>query len=718
MFRSLSTLRRSVPALFEALTPEYAAVPLSQLDHPPPARSAQAALLALVATSQHADADALLDSFRHTREPILPSPVFAPYAVRRLREEAQPSSSWLRWWELVPSVSSAGQGSQTLARYQRVQQAADTNVTEVLDVLLARQADNFDTLLEFALLSLARDSLLPLAPLFPYFAAFAPAGFAEQLLASAFAHVGKRLPELEAQFRAHKRCRTAWRRLQLDRQRATAAMAFLGDRRDQIIRLYVRRGRFDEAARLVYPSTECAGPASTPSSLGHPPHSPAVNKFTLVTVLEALARANRFDLYEKVYAEMRASGRTLVRIARPTMTTRAMHFVRRAVDGEGSLEPPSVCREAFITSRYAHYQNPIAEIDEAKLPAQKTETALDDMFHTAIASSSFRAAVKALQACRAAQYTPPMPLAASFLMLARTAGHESFIETLLLGEHTQHWERAYWATAGMLDAVRFGGWEPAVRMHVATFGLHGLPEPIRLALRRVVPDAETTGTAAKSFFDPHTFSILVQALVPLLLEREGVASIEEVFLALVSYYAAPSASTRLYDTSSSPTPHNLPSSTHDAYSFIPILQALASTQQDPHELLDVLITIKSLSLKIGKEHWGVVLGAFAASSLVHPADTLYLLDFLDQTSSTRLASEAITTRLAQLDRPFGTPDRVAYTSMLAGLGKKGDFSMARQIRQRWEQGQRGLAGESDQRMEEVLALLEGWELGRSRIAPA
>ena len=695
---------------FERSNDDYLHLPPSSLDHPySPPRSPQQALLSLIRDDDYSQADALLTELLSTNQPVEPHPLFARVAERFLAENL--NSNWLNWYRLVPHIATVQSKASSYARYVLISKVSRARTARML-VLLMEDSANFDRLLEFGKVAATQDDYQRASRrLLAHFAAFAPMNMAETLFDSCLeatevirdgkvAHVEERAlsdigmgwmwPALNVPGKTFKtRAQIVEGVVEERVNRYTEAVRLLHEKRGQMLRIIADRGHLKKAVKLIQSSTL------------------PINKLTYCYLLDIAASLDQYSLFEPLYAGLEASGGRLERAQNPSLSGRR-HFFTRSIDSTPSVPSlaPANAREAFVALRYADYKNPIVEdnpdnsVSDAKLRA-----ALD--------ADDFPAAATELKSCHISGTRPRLDIAADFVTMARQGGHRDFSNTLVGGPrivlspaHTTNWERSYWANAGMLSHIRTKEWKLACRIFVAVFELAGLPESVRALLQ---PMRKSWGEEyrknglveqEKVAPSPQSLAILFQALVKLAVEsgmdHGGLTQLYQAVLAHPFEVGRIGSHRRTTPGSTAPSS----SSSLNSYIFLPFLQAFANDRRPATELLDALVEIQSAGFTLAREHWGIVLGAFASNGPISSLD--YLLDTLEHGHDQPGPTPELTEKISRLILPSEKPDRVAYTSCIAGLGSRGEYQMAMILHGRLEQVSLG----SDARLERVVELVK------------
>lgn len=697
---------------FERSNDDYLNLPPSSLDHPSlshsPPRSPQQALLSLIRDDDYSKADALLTELLATNQLVKPHPIFARVAERFLSDDL--NSNWLNWWRLVPHIATVQSKASSYARYVLISKVSRARTARML-LLLMEDSSNFDRLLDFGKVAATQDDYQRASRrLLAHFAAFAPMNMAESLFDSCLeaTELIRDSEVVHVEGRALHDIGMGWMRPALNvpgktfktrvqivegvgeerLQRYTEVVRLLHEKRGQMLRIIADRGHLKKAVKLIQSSNF------------------PVNKLTYRYLLDVAASLDQFSLFEPLYAGLEASGGRLERAQNLSLSGRR-HFFTRSVDSTPSVPSlaPANAREAFVALRYADYKNPIVE-------ENPDNSVSDAKLRAALDADDFSAAATELKNCHLAGTRPRLDIAADFVTMARYGGHRDFSNTLVGGPrivlspaHTSKWERTYWANAGMMSHIRTKEWKLACRIFVAVFELAGLPESVRVLLQ---PMRKSWGEEYrknglvdqdKVAPSPQSLAILFQALVKFAvdsgMDHGGLTQLYRAVLAHPFEVGRIGSHRRITPGSTAPSS----SSSLNSYIFLPFLQAFANDRRPAMELLDALLEIQSAGFTLAREHWGIVLGAFAYNGSI--SSLIYLLDTLEHGHDQPGPTLEITEKMSRMILPMEKPDRVAYTSCIAGLGSRGEYQMAMILHGRLE----GISLGSDGRLERVVELV-------------
>ena len=717
---SPATLPASLPLPnpFERPNDDYLHLPPSSLDHPStshdPPRSPQQALLALIRSDDYSSADALLVELLSTNQHVEPHPLFARVAERFLAKDLE--SNWLAWWRLVPHIATVQAKASSYARFALAGKVSRARTARML-LLLMQDSSNFERLHEFGKVAATQDDYQRTSRrLLAHFAAFAPLNLAESLFEACLAatekvremrvaHVEERplgeigmgwarsaLPVPGRTFRT--RVQIVEGVVQGREETYKEVLRLLHEKRGQMFRIMADRGHLKKAVKLIATS------------------SIRINKLTYRYLLDIAASQDQYPLFESLYAGLEANGGRLERAQNPSLSGRR-HFFTRSIHYPPSIPSlvPASAREAFVALRYADYKNPIVEDNPDNIIS-------DAQLRTALSADDFPAAALELQNCHTAGTRPRLDIAADFISLARQSGHRDFSNTLVGGPrivrspaHSSNWERQYWANAGMMSHIRTREWKAACRIFVAVFELAGLPEQVRAVLSPMRKswgeEYRTHGLLEqeKVVPSPQSLALLFQALVKFVLDTGmDYGGLSTLYRAVLGHpFEVGRIGSHRRKTIGSPIPAS--SSAHDAYMFIPFLQAFADQRRPAFELLDALFEIQSAGYVLAREHWGIILGAFGYNGDI--STLFYILDVLEYGPDQPGPTSEITEKISRMILPSRGPDRIAYTNCIAGLGSRGEYGMAMVLHGRLE----AMEGGSDERLDKVVELVK-WKGGR------
>jgi hypothetical protein len=640
----------SSPAIFEDSTNEYATTPVSTLGFPPTPRAPQDALLNLLEGEKYVEADALLRDLLASSQPVEPHVRFARHALHLFSNDH--ASTWLEWWALAPSLPEVLVHGDVPWRTRLAEQAElGLYASAMLDTLscTAGSAAMMQVLAAECLKQghhrVVADHVLVL------WAALGRVEEGEILWEMALASVQRQEALVEvpravgagSRGVSEERTRQAsLTRFQLDVM-LKSDILLLKHRRSQMLRAYGTSGRWELVVGLV---------ESSRSTLvrGRPL---SVSKAVYLSLLSLLAQADKFELFDRLYACMRQSGGRITRAR--TLSLRTPYF-SRALTAESDAGPSP--QEAFTTYRYATFRSPLEE--------GPSSTAALDTLVQAIAAEDLAQAAGALTTCIRHESKPPLDVAASFISLARSQDRDDVVQSIseLFDQHRQGgaWVRAYWETAVMLEHLRGMHDRLAVAVFARVFDRSVLP----LAIRRAIDSrlaALTTPTPPSPVHpilaDPHTVSVLVEAL--LAQQELDELEVDELYACLFTSFPTsgrPKSSTLLRPSI-----------------FLPFLHASLRLRQPPFAILSILSDMQERGIPLSKHHIATLLTSYAVSG---PLDDLtYLFDLLQHEPLTTIPSAPLVTKLAELTIPEFVVDAGVYANVMRALVKRGELKEAR-----------------------------------------
>jgi hypothetical protein len=699
--------------VFERYTPEYEEVGLSTLDHPSTPRSPTDSLLHLLRLKLHHDADTLLKEILATGQPIDHNVAFAQHAELLMSTDRK--STWLDWWALAPSISSV-QAESARGMSQNIALRANERARRMMTMAMEDSSD-LEAMSRFGEITAGKGlARLVGESLLSYMAAFAPREESEKVwkacLATAQEPVVVKaaskmfIPLREAAEwsvpRLHHAQDRMVRTVTRDRQGIKVeSLDFLRAKRGQMLRIHAAFGRLDYAIHLIESADNSTADDERRS----------IPILAYLFLLDVAAKSDQFDLFQRLYSSMRKSSSRITIIASPTRTTQLPVFARSVtapqINGQEILE-----HDAFIAFRYSGSNSSPEEGG-----GYQVAHASDSLIRDALVRNDLRSVFAELRSCIESGTTPSLKATTDAILLARSEGYDSFIDALLMemkggGIGTRAWTRGYWTTAAMLAHIRKEDYLLAVLDFKRSFEIQGLPRVVRevldhyqtpLALRE---EANLAKQRKKMIPKAHSFSILMQALVPLVDSRiDGRMVITQLYDSITQEEIfIQRRRTSTIDKSSSPL---------DPYTFMPFLRAFGSTSAlsasqipessasdsassesrrvDPLQLLHVLLTMHHLGLPPSLPHWSLILGTFASSTTTPPSDLIFILDLLEsQPPSTAPSSDELARMMLELikhrkggkiggGRGIGL---IAYTSMMVGLSKRGEYLAARAIQAR------------------------------------
>lgn len=713
--RQLSSLVEESPApanIFESTNDEYQAIPLSTLDYPVPSRSPDDALLALLDSKQYTEADALLHEFQEAGQAIPHQLRFAHHAEALAKADL--GSDWLKWWALSPTVASymTASSSHMKTHLRRL----DAHAERIVERLLEEQFQDWHRLRHFAVL-LARQghSRVVSERLLVHFAAYAPEGMAEELWIETLGAVRVQMADLattsDVVFRTRK-AMTKERRFRSKSQpwervaqglsprawlvrRTVHEVDLLGDKRQRMLRVHANYGRLDYAVELLQATRDqwrIAGRALR------------LHKSTYLALLSSTASADRFDLFSQVYAGLEAHRARLTRVRKGELRLRDPYFVR-GVDYDAPDAIPSA-KEAFSTWRYSSF---VGALEEGGLTEPSSPTSTSELdYKTALLAElearpfNFRRASKNLLAMIAHEQYPLPRDTARFIRLARQAQQDEFLLSLdgLFDPRAGASRRLanYWTTSMMLSHVQQQEWNSALRLFTKFYDLSCLSAELQQAFRTFAPHTRKIAVRSRIPVDAYVFSVAVQALIPTIepqppstnQQRTPSSSSATRLNPLITrlFHSLLADPPRVIPYHSSSSSSGRPTSPLDPHTFTPILSALFRHTPRPSSLLNSLLALLQHGVNPTKQHYGLLLASYARRA--PPRDVLFLLSILDPSPSPSAPAQPSDELLAQLqgmgqtifpslEERGGPLDVVAYTGVVVGLMKQGEWPAAREV---------------------------------------
>ncbi|KAK4702721.1 hypothetical protein P7C70_g3501, partial [Phenoliferia sp. Uapishka_3] len=317
-------------------------------------------------------------------------------------------------------------------------------------------------------------------------------------------------------------------------------------------------------------------------------------------------------------------------------------------------------------------------------------------------------------------WTPSLTTASLFVQALRAQGHTqevsvTAISNAFIASNESRWMGRFWETAVILADIREGKHKNAVKRLTRSFQLAGLPKVIRDAFLFTAPPTPTPFKAIASVprllpLPSHTLSVAFEALVPHMISNassQGAVrrTIPPIIDELYAILSSPASEFNILRPASNPSG----TSPLSPSTFLPFLNAFAKARRPPLALLQVLHDMQQLGLVCSKQHWGIVLGAYARSGSA--ADTLAIVDILEGRELSAQPSPETHELLRKLKLPKEAPDIVAYTSMIKGFTLQKEYDAA------WDVAGRlpTKARRGDEVLAQALALLERFEGNGNRL---
>ncbi|GAA5948360.1 hypothetical protein JCM3765_001386 [Sporobolomyces pararoseus] len=480
--------------------------------------------------------------------------------------------------------------------------------------------------------------------------------------------------------------------------------------RESIIKALTNLGRVDESIPILLSSA-------------HPhPLQPVVNvklsKNFYLTILSQLASQDRFDWFEKVYKQFTVElNNKLVRIENENLRIRSPYLARKSNyhGHHGGGESPSA-QEAFTTFRDQHRVSSIEEGPPAEeiISSSNDERSAQsfikefssmvgkDFEHYGRLTSNYQSLKliylvessrldSALDLLTSLLVRGPLPSAQSVSILIESVkNHHSngkeILEMFSDSVEESYWRRSFWNTCRMLNDLQSGDLNLVVRRFRDYFNLMGLPNCLITAIKGVTiktPSTRTIGSET-STSNSYTFSILLQALIPLLSSNTtsrgasaGVGGGEKhlmknIFLSLFNptgFDIIPSNHHHLDQKSDLTLPLHEKKSPLDPYSFIPFLlltlerkfplspptptSHFLQSENEKHlpreeesggvvvqEVLEILISMQKIGIKPQLPHLSLLLSGLATAA------------FSSSSSSSNTSTTTTTTTTNSWSREF------------------------------------------------------------------
>jgi len=307
--------------------------------------------------------------------------------------------------------------------------------------------------------------------------------------------------------------------------------------RERIIRSLANAGRVDQAVRLILETNNYPSLYSSTSPV-------QLSKSLYLTILAQLSNQDRFDLLQQVYARFEEQENKLVRIRNKELRSRTPYWARGSMYNEGGKERSPSAQEAFTTFRDQHKVSSIEEGSLDDLDEYSVATATgDDTIHYGMTTSERESEklVKLVDEGKVDQALVkitkllshgPLPSAQSVATFIHSLStHENGQEVLeTIDQHVKNsnWRRGFWATCRMLEELHKGELRVVVRRFRDYFFTNSLPPPLPASIAITsskVPSTRSHSSEEEDDDSPrfkrsvpnaYTLSIFMQALVPLL----------------------------------------------------------------------------------------------------------------------------------------------------------------------------------------------------------
>lgn len=702
--------------IFESTTNEYDHIPLSKLDHPPAARTPADSLIALLESNQHAEASQLLEDFQEAGQHIPGHLQFAQHAEKLFK--ADPTSNWLEWWSLSPTLSSFR--AVSLGQVKQSLRQLDARAARIVEALLEQQPQDWMRLKDFAiLLTRQGHSRVVAERLLVHFAAYAPEDMGEELFGATMKALQGQLREVAgmgslafrtlAKRRRDRKLTEEQRRLVTESRydegaapggegspprsylvrRTEHEVQLMAHIRQRMILAHANFGRLDTAVNLVSASRakwEISGRACR------------INKPTILRLLAMASSTDRFGLFKQLYASLEANGGRLTRVRKAGVRRRAPYFAR-GIDYQAPDAIPSA-KEAFSTWRYASYVGSMEEggLTEAPIDVQGGKSPSRDLFRAALDETPVnlgRVAKHFLASI--AENSLPLPRdTARFIHLSRKNNQGDQLAAL-----EEYFDprsgvsprlSRFWITSSMLSHLEHYEHTATLRLFVKFFDQTGFSPELQQAFATYSPHTRKIALKSRIRPDAYAFSLAMQALIPTIdpktLPHLPIPSrntlVERLFFSLLT--SPPS----VRPIRSSPT-STIPANPLDPATFTPFLQTLFNRRLPPSQLFEMLLILLRHGIPPTKHQYGIILASYARNG--PPLDTLFLLDLLEDQAGSfpeHRPSAALIEQLQSMGEMKipsmkergGPPDVKGYTGVLVGLTQQGALDAAREVEER------------------------------------
>lgn len=705
--------------LFEQNTAEYNDTPLSRLDHPglvprEQPRSPQQALIALLDNANYEEAETLRHDLIQSGQFIEPHIEFARHAQRLFTLDPS-SSTWLDWWTLAPTLTSL---ATTLPLNQvRSQRKQLSNVAEaILESLLQLDDRNWHRTRQFAaLLSAQGHSKLVSEHLLVHLAAYAPFEISEQVWQTQLDCLKQRylaiasIPALQADPTKSNRTVREWYADAVHHETHLLSL-----KRQKMLKTHAAFGRLNLVLELIDGQRSITGPGNI---------SLRLKKSTLVWIMAIAAASDRYDIFSRIYSELRSSGGRLTRVKIARLRNYIPYFARGS-EYDATDAPPSAA-EAFATWRYRQHKS---NLEEGFLEGDEADSSKSLLAQEmASARPDFGRATHLFRVALTEQRLPFVHVTASYIRSARAQGRTEILSQLsdLLVPTKGVRERLakHWQTATLLADVQEGNLDAAVRRYMRYWLYSGLDETIVSALIQATQDRKRRGVARKFRFttDAYVLSLVVEALVPLL-EPDGRQAgtsplVEQMYDSLVT------ESPRILPRWSAATTRQTPL---DPHTFTPFMTRLARRQAPPQAALEIVLDMQRLGLSPTPHQLAILVASYARRG--SPADVFYLLDLiegeigqeLDRT--TTMPNDVMLKRLrtrpaegeseTRSESTLGPNVIIVYTGAVTGLAGQDEWHAARRVIERLRVRHDGNAVMSDQAWRRAVGWVQEWERGQ------
>ncbi|KAI5478619.1 hypothetical protein MNV49_004761 [Pseudohyphozyma bogoriensis] len=663
--------------LFEDLSPEYS-VPESILKRHLSPRDPSLEIERLLKKEQFDDADALLHQYQSANVHLTSRRSFLDRSVTLFRKDRY--SAWLPWFDAaIPPGDLLHEDEVTVSGARWASIVCEELLSEPHDLALMR---------DFLLVAVGKGFDHVAKSILLNFAVYASLEESEHLWEAVMHTVNTR--RWTTQTGRLGGARATGEGSQDEATRKTRWQVYRRTR-NRILRTHISLERLEEALQVA---VAMEAPCD-------------VSVRSWGALLSAAALGDRYDVFKAAYHRVLDSGRGFRFVGHLDGSSKPYQIVPAGRDLGDHPSP----QEVFVGYRYGNFSSPMEEGAEVARN-QRHDVAGNDRLSKAVEERDLASSCEIFLDCFKHDRLPSLDAAARFIHLAKNSGHTNIIDGISRSTSARNlWFAGYWATANMLDHLRSREYDAALRVFAGTFQVAALPPLFRTTITRILNTGPPVDSSPRNsppplrrtLLDAHTFAIATQALLGYLLRHDEVHSESQCFELIDQLYqtllqAARSKQLPLlrldrgtvleFDAPPPTTPL-------DPHTFIPFLKAFSrNPSYRPITVLSVLRDMAHLNLPTSKFHWHIVSGAFAYKGQV--SDFLFLLDILEGRSPSADPSNELAEILQEIPLPPAKgQDIVAYTSMIAGLGRKHEFEMAWTLSERVAESEE-LAGAVDE----------------------
>ncbi|SGY73957.1 BQ5605_C005g03330 [Microbotryum silenes-dioicae] len=699
------------PAIFEDVSNEYQGIPLSTLDFPRSApRSNDDALLALLEAGDLVGARSLRNDLLESSQLIPPRFEFGKYAEQILRADiagTETTNDWLDWWSLAPSlVSARSMMGQHPGQYKRRVREMAHSAERTLDILMSgrrgRQATttDWDRVSAFGLVLAEQGFVRGLADkVLIQAAAYAPVDQSEMMWSSSVDSLRRVYHDIGSLVDSPQNASTSSPSARTDAyiaSRVQQDFIALRERRAGMLRAHCNLGRLDLFTGLLDELALVEDLDGRPMSLPNE---------SFIPLLAETATSNRFDLFERILANLYRKGRRLVPVHSERLRARTPYHIRGAASASSSGTKSTISpQEAFTTYRYSTHVGALEEgTDEV------AQSSLRSDLKAALQVNDADRAAHVITSMMGAHEQPSIDAMADFIRLALDTRQErtlAFVETLdehfnvrsSKGAHRRSSEM--WVVSKMLAFVQRGEHTRALDLFRRTFSLDGIPSTLEQVLATTIPPLDPDSRSGQTPLTAGALRIACEALVALLEKSQKTQIISMIYETLLR---EPAIIIPL-------RPKGL-SSPLDASTFTPFILSF-SKREDPLVLLKVLDQMWTLlRLRPTKHQIGMMLGSFAR--FARSNELFYVLDIVTRRPTAGLQGsvrEQVVEMMHNIEEAFDEEknrlDIVVWSAMIEGLMRQKDHQAAQEVVRRMQQSPGfGKGWFEDQRLREAMTKL-------------